>query len=122
MRYLLLLLLIAAPASAQQVTPNFTTGSMTQTVVTTQVVEETIETERFGGDVEVWNGDNIKAVDANGSASNVTGTGTVFEIVDTSLPWELELITRDAGLIETVDTDRTVTTNSTTNTLSVFSQ
>ena len=122
MRYLILLLLIAAPASAQQVTPNFTTGSMTQTVTTTQVIEEVVAEERFGGEVSVWNGDNIKAVDANGAASNVTGTGTVFHIVDTDLPWELELITRDAGLIETVDIEREITTNSTTNTLSVFSQ
>jgi len=122
MRYLLLLLLIATPASAQQASPNFTTGSMTQTVTTTQVVEEVVETERFGGAVNLWNGDNIKAVDANGAASNVVATGTVFHIVDTDLPWELEIITRAAGLVETIDTDRTVTTNSTTNTLSVFSQ
>ena len=88
----------------------------------TQVIEEVVAEERFGGEVSVWNGDNIKAVDANGAASNVTGTGTVFHIVDTDLPWELELITRDAGLIETVDIEREITTNSTTNTLSVFSQ
>ena len=123
MRYLFLLLLITcSPARAQQVTPNFTTGSMTQTIVTTQVIEEVVETERFGGAVTVWNGDNVKAVDANGADCAITATSAVFEIVDEDLPWELEVIVRAAGVVETVDADRTITTNSTTNTLSVFSQ
>ena len=123
MRYLFLLLLITCvPVKAQQVTPNFTTGSMTQTIVTTQVIEEVVETERFGGAVTVWNGDNVKAIDANGADCAITATSAVFAIVDEDLPWELELITRAAGVVETIDADRTITTNSTTNTLSVFSQ
>jgi len=119
---LLLLLLIAAPVSAQSVTPNFTTGSMTQTVTTTQEVTEVISTERFGSAINVWSGDNIKALDANGAATSVNATGVQFEIVDTALPWELEMTSRAAGLIETIDINRTVETNSVTNTLSVFSQ
>ena len=119
---LLLLLLIAAPVSAQSVTPNFTTGSMTQTVTTTQEVTEVISTERFGSAINVWSGDNIKALDANGAATSVNATGVQFEIVDTALPWELEMTSRAAGLIETIDIDRTVETDSVTNTLSVFSQ
>ncbi len=118
----LLLLLIAAPVSAQSVTPNFTTGSMTQTVTTTQEVTEIISTERFGSAINVWSGDNIKALDANGAATSVNATGVQFEIVDTALPWELEMTSRAAGLIETIDIDRTVETDSVTNTLSVFSQ
>ena len=123
MRYLLLLLLIGvAPARASTVQPNFTTGSMTQTVVTTQTVEESIVTEYLGGDVTVWNGDNVKAVDANGADCDITDTGVECKIVDTGLPWELELITRDAGVVQTIETERTIETDSTTNTLSVFSQ
>ena len=123
MRYLLLLLLIGvAPVKAQSIQPNFTTGSMTQTVVTTQTVEESIVTEYHGGDVTVWNGDNVKAVDANGADCDITDTGVEFKIVDTGLPWELELITRDAGVVQTIETERTIETDSTTNTLSVFSQ
>ena len=123
MRYLLLLLLIGvAPVKAQSVQPNFTTGSMTQTVVTTQTIEETIVTEHLGGDVLVWNGDNVKAVDANGADCDITDTGVEFKVVDTSLPWELELIARDAGVVQTIETERTIETDSTTNTLSVFSQ
>ena len=61
-RLLLSLSIISAPASAQSVTPNFTTGTMTQTVTATQVVNETIAIERFGGAVNVWNGDNVQQI------------------------------------------------------------
>jgi len=127
MKSLIPLLLIAAPVSAQSVTPNFTTGSMTQTVTSTQTVTETNAIERFGGKVETWNGDNIKAIKQNSNGVlvgpvDIKGTDTQFHIVDQDLPWQLEIITRDAGLIETEDLNRTIETESVTNTLSVFSQ
>ena len=50
MKKLLLLLLLAAPVSAQTVTPQFTQGSMQATTTTTIDIERTIETEVFGGD------------------------------------------------------------------------
>mgnify|MGYP003120939761 CR=1 FL=1 len=114
----IILITFAAPAYAQSLTPNFTTGSMTQTVTTTQTVTEVIATERYGGDVQVWNGDNINT-DASGT---ISAGGLTFEVVDEALPWQLEVITRDAGVIETVDIERTIEIESTTNTLSVFSQ
>jgi|TARA_E500000305_G_scaffold111097_1_gene121416 hypothetical protein len=121
--YLLLLLsLIAIPAYAQSVTPNFTTGTMTQTVTTTQSINEVSATERFGGDLTVWNGDNVEAVDDSGNSINIVDTNTEFVIVDTALPWQLEITSREAGLVETIDTTRTIQTDSVTNTLSVFSQ
>ena len=121
---LLILVLMPSQALAQQVTPNFTTGTMTQTVTATQTVNETSVTERFGGAVTIWNGDNIEAVDTNGASIDIaTTTGSVeFHIVDPSHPWQLEISTRAAGLVETVDTTRVITTNTTTNTLSVFAQ
>jgi len=127
MKHLLLLLLISpASAFAQSVTPNFTTGTMTQTVTATQTVNETSVTERFGGDIYVWNGDNMEAIDVNGNSvdiSNISDTADVqFHIVDPTQPWQLEITTRPAGLVETVDVTRTVQTDTTTNTLSVFSQ
>ena len=122
-RLLLLLLISPIAASAQTVTPNFTTGTMTQTVTTTQTVNETSAIERFGGDVNVWNGDNVGAVDANGASVDISyPTGLEFHIVDSTQPWQLEITTRAAGLVETEDTTRTIVTDSVTNTLSVFSQ
>ena len=120
---LFLLLLIPGPAFAQSVTPNFTTGSMTQTVTTTQTISETAAIERFGGAVSTWNGDNVSAVASDGTtAANIVATNTEFFVVDSTQPWQLEIITRAAGLVETEDITRTITTNSTTNTLSVFAQ
>ena len=119
----LLLLLIAAPAAAQSVTPNFTTGSMTQTVTATQTVTEAIAVERFGGAITTWNGDNVSAVGSDGTtAANIIDTDTEFYVVDTTQPWQLEVITRAAGLVETEDITRTINLTTTTNTLSVFSQ
>ena len=126
MKRLLLLLLIAAPVSAQSVTPNFTTGSMTQTVTATQEVTETIAIERFGGAVATWNGDNVQPTSDATAASpltiDLTSSSAQFYVVDASQPWQLEIITRAAGLVETEDVTRTIETNTTTNTLSVFSQ
>ena len=122
MKYLLPLLLIAAPAYAQSATPNFTSGSMTQTTNATQTITEVIAIERMGGEVKTWNGDNVKAIDANGASTNIIDTGTTFEVVDQALPWQLEIITRSAGIVETEDINRTINLTSTTNTLSVFSQ
>ena len=122
-RLLLLLLISPLAASAQSVTPNFTTGTMTQTVTTTQTVNETSAIERFGGDVNVWNGDNVTAIDSNGHSVDITDpTGLEFHIVDSAQPWQLEITTRAAGLVETEDVTRTIVTDSVTNTLSVFSQ
>jgi len=125
-RLLLLLLISPIAASAQTVTPNFTTGTMTQTVTTTQTVNETSAIERFGGNISVWNGDNVEAIDANGHSVNLTTTADPtdleFHIVDATQPWQLEVTTRAAGLVETEDTTRTIVTDSVTNTLSVFSQ
>ena len=121
-KLLFLLLLIGSPAYAQSVTPNFTTGSMTQTVTATQTVTETIAIERLGGAVTTWNGDNVKAIGTSGSAVDITATGTQFHIVDTAEPWQLEIITRAAGIVETEDVSRTIETDTVTNTLSVFSQ
>ena len=122
MKYLLPLLLIAGPVSAQSVTPNFTSGSMTQTTTATQEITEVIAIERFGGAVSTWNGDNVKAVDTNGAVTDIVGTNTTFQVVDADLPWQLEIITRAAGIVETEDVNRTIELTSTTNTLSVFSQ
>ena len=122
MKLLFLLLLIGSPAYAQSVTPNFTTGSMTQTVTATKTVTETIAIERLGGAVTTWNGDNVKAIDTSGSAIDITATGTQFHIVDNAQPWQLEIITRAAGVVETEDVSRTIETDTVTNTLSVFSQ
>ena len=116
MKKLLLLLLLAAPVSAQTVTPQFTQGSMQSTTTTTIDIERTIETEVFGGDYNSWSGSNVTP------SADISGSGTTFSVTTAGDPWSLEITTRDAGVVETIDVTETIDSTSTTTSLSIFSQ
>ena len=116
MKKLLLLLLLAAPASAQTVTPQFTQGSMQSTTTTTIDIERTIETEVYGGDYSSWSGSNVTP------SADIAGSATTFSVEDSDSPWSLEITTRDAGVVETIDITETIESTSTTTSLSIFSQ
>ena len=116
MKKLLLLLLLAAPASAQTVTPQFTQGSMQSTTTTTIDIERTIETEVYGGDYSSWSGSNVTP------SADIAGSGTTFSVETDGDPWSLEITTRDAGVVETIDITETIESTSTTTSLSIFSQ
>lgn len=123
LKLLLSVFFFATPVFAQRVTPNFTTGSMTQTTNSTQTINETISIKRYGGDVTTWKGQNVKAVKtSDGSDGYISNTGTSWEIVNPALEYQLEIVERAAGIVETEDITRTISTTSTTTSLSVFSQ
>lgn len=109
-------LMISAPVGAQTVTPQFTQGSYTATTTTTQTITETVNQEVYGSAINTWSGTNVTP------SADIAGASTTFSVTDNTQPWQLETTTRAAGLIETIDTTRTITTNSTTVGLSVFSQ
>ena len=111
---LLLALLSPAVARANTVTPQFTTGTTT----TTQTIVETEQVQVFGAAVNTWSGSNISAA----ASAGIAGGDAVFTVTDTTLPWSLETTTRAAGLVEQRDYTRNYTINSTTTSLSVFSQ
>ena len=113
---ILLSLLSPAVARANTVTPQFTTGSMQSTTTTTQTVTETIEHDVLGAAVSTWSGTNVEASGAIGAE------GTTFSVIDGSTEWDLQITERSAGTIETISIDRTIETDSTTNTYSIFSQ
>ncbi len=113
---ILLALLSPAVARANTVTPQFTTGSMNSTTTTTQTIVETEQRQVFGAEVKTWSGNNVTA------SGDLAATGTTFSVTDTALPWNLETTTRGAGLVEQIDYTRNFTINSTTTSLSVFSQ
>ena len=116
-KYLLVLMLLFPTAvKANTVTTQFTQGSMNATTTTTQVITETVETEVYGGELKSWSGTNITA------SGDVTDSATTFTITTAGEDWQLETVSRAAGIIETIDIDRTITTNATTTSLSVFSQ
>jgi len=116
MKKLLLLLLLAAPASAQTVTPQFTQGSMQSTTTTTIDIERTIATEVYGGDYSSWSGSNVTP------SSDISGSGTTFSVTTAGDPWSLEITTRSAGVVETIDVTESIDSVSTTTSLSIFSQ
>ena len=116
MKRLILLLMLASPAAAQQVTPNFTQGSMQSTTTTTIDIERTISTEIYGGDYSSWSGSNVTP------SSDISGSGTTFSVTTAGDPWSLEVTTRSAGVVETIDVTESIESVSTTTSLSIFSQ
>ena len=121
---LLLALLSPSVARANQITPAFTQGSMNATTTTVQTVTETIEQKVYGGELQSWSGTNVTATGNDG----IAGSDTVFTVTTAGEDFQLEIVDRAADattglvLLETIDIDRSITTNATTTSLSVFSQ
>ena len=126
-RWLILLALLSpSVARANQITPAFTQGSMNATTTTVQTVTETVEQKVYGGELNSWTGTNVTATSA--SNGGITASDAIFSITTAGEDFQLETVTRAADattglvLLETIDIDRSITTNATTTSLSVFSQ
>ena len=126
-RWLILLALLSpSVARANQITPAFTQGSMNATTTTVQTVTETVEQKVYGGELNSWTGTNVTATSA--SSGGITASDAIFSITTAGEDFQLETVTRAAEattglvLLETIDIDRSITTNATTVSLSVFSQ
>ena len=115
MKRLLLLLFLASPVSAQ-VTPNFTQGSMQSTTTTTIDIDRTIETEVYGGDYSSWSGTNVTP------SGDIADTATTYSVTNAGEQFQLEIVTRDAGLIQESLVTETIEQSTVTTSLSVFSQ
>jgi len=116
MKKLLILFLLASPAAAQQVTPNFTQGSMQSTTTTTVDIERTIEREIMGGDYKSWSGTNVTP------SGDILSDSTTYSVTTAGEQFQLETVVRDAGVVETYSIDEVIESTSTTTSLSVFSQ
>ena len=116
MKKFLILLFLAAPAAAQQVTPNFTQGSMQSTTTTTVDIERTIEREIMGGDYKSWSGTNVTP------SGDILSDSTTYSVTNAGEQFQLETVVRDAGVVETYSIDEVIESTSTTTSLSVFSQ
>ena len=119
----LLLFLLASPtvARAELVQPNFTQGSMNRTTPTTVDVEEEIVTTTYGAALQKWSRDNITHTSA--SSGGIADTDSVFNMTTAGSDFTLEVVTRAASqIIEKTEIDRTIEQESTTVSLSVFSQ
>jgi hypothetical protein len=115
MKRLLVLLMLASPATAQ-VTPNFTQGSMQSTTTTTTDIDRTIATNVYGGDYSSWSGTNVVP------SSDIAGSSTTYSVHTAGDQFQLEIVTRAAGKIQDSLVTETIEQVSTTTSLSVFSQ
>ena len=116
MKRLLVLLMLASPAAAQSVTPNFTQGSMQSTTTTTVDIDRTIATEIYGGAYSSWSGTNVTP------SGDIKDSSTTYSVHTAGDQFQLELVTRAAGVVESIDIDETIQQVSTTTSLSIFSQ
>tara|TARA_Y100001972_G_scaffold88136_1_gene107809 strand:- start:182 stop:553 length:372 start_codon:yes stop_codon:yes gene_type:complete len=123
MKKWLLVFLLASPtvASAEIVTPNFTQGSMNSTTTTTIDIEEEIVTTTYGAALNKWSGDNITHTSA--SSGGIVDEDSIFTLTTAGSDFSLEVVSREASqIIEKTEIDRTIEQESTTVSLSVFSQ
>ena len=116
MKRLLVLLMLASPAAAQSVTPNFTQGSMQSTTTTTIDIDRTIATEVYGGAYTSWSGTNVTP------SGDISNTSTTYSVHTAGDQFQLEIVNRAAGVVESIDIDETIQQSSTTTSLSIFSQ
>ena len=116
MNRLILVLMLASPAAAQQVTPNSTQGSMQSTTTTTVDIDRTIETNIYGGDYKSWSGTNVVP------SGDILNDSTTYSVHTAGEQFQLETVVRDAGVVESISIDEVIESTSTTTLLSVFSQ
>jgi hypothetical protein len=116
-KLLLLSLFLVAPCYANGV-PTWSTGSSNRTENTTQTITRSIVTEKYGSEINTWEGSNISVA----ASAGIAGGDAVFTVDDSSLPWSLNITTRSAGLIEQITQNDTINTTSVITSLSVFSQ
>jgi hypothetical protein len=123
MKKWLLLLMLASPTvvRAELVQPNFTQGSMNSTTTTTVDIEETITTTTYGAALNKWSGDNI--THTSDSSGGIVDEDSIFNMTTAGSDFSLEVVTRAASqIIELTEVERTISQESTTVSLSVFSQ
>jgi hypothetical protein len=116
LKWLLLLSFLTPSAGLAQQAAGFSQGSMHSTTTTEQTIEETIAIERFGSKLESWSGTNVTP------SAEINNTSTTYSIHTAGDEFQLEIISRAAGIVETEDITRTIDTTSTTTSLSVFSK
>ena len=117
-KLILLSLFLIAPCYANTV-PSWTTGSSNRTENTTQTINRTIVTEKYGAAVESWEASNISVA----ASAGIAGGDAVFTVEDTTADWSLSITTKAASqMVEKITQNDTITTTSVITSLSVFSQ
>ena len=119
-KLLLLSLFLAAPCYANTV-PSWTTGSSNRTENTTQTIDRTIVTVKYGSALNTYEGTNITVTSA--TSGGITASDAIFTPTDNTAEWSLSTTTRAASAItEQITQTDDITTTSVITSLSVFSQ
>ena len=122
MKKFALSILLALPVSVNaNPIPTWTTGSSNRTENTTQTIDRTIVTEKYGSALNTWEATNITATSA--TSGGITAEDVVFTPTDTDAEWTLSVTTRAASaLTEQITQTDDITTTCVITSLSVFSQ
>ena len=121
MRHITPVLLLAAgvictPAYAESVVPNFTRGTINATTESTTRIVETIR------QVEYSTGTSYTVTGTNINIPGTPSPGANYTIMDQGAPFQFSETYLGTGLAKETWIDRTTETNSTTTSISVFTQ
>ena len=89
---------------------------MQSTTTTTVDIDRTIATNVYGGDYSSWSGTNVTP------SGDIADTATTYSVTNAGEQFQLEIVVRDAGLIQESLVTETIEQNTVTTSLSVFSQ
>jgi hypothetical protein len=107
---------ICTPAYANNVVPNFTRGTINATTESTTRIVETIR------QVEYTTGTSYTVTGTNINIPGTPSPGANYTIMDQGAPFQFSETYLGSGLAKETWIDRTTETNSTTTSISVFTQ
>jgi len=107
---------ICTPAYAESVVPNFTRGTINATTETTTKIVETIR------QVEYTTGTSYTVTGTNINIPGTPAAGTNYSIMNQGAPFQFSETILGTGVAKETWIDRTTEQQSTTNSVSVFTQ
>jgi hypothetical protein len=112
----LILLGFSSPTLAESVVPNFTRGTINSTTESTTKIIETIR------QVEYTTGESYTVTGTNINIPSIPQRGANYSIIDQGAPFQFSETYLGPGMAKETWIDRTTETNSTTTSISVFTQ
>ena len=109
-------LVFCAPTHAASVVPNFTRGTVTSETTSTQTVVELIR------EVTYTTGESYTVSGTNINIPNNPQLGANYTIVNQGAPFQFSETYLGPGIASEIEIDRTITTESFTTSVSVFTQ
>jgi hypothetical protein len=107
---------ICTPAHANTVVPNFTRGTINSTTESTTKIVETIK------QIEYTTGSSYTVTGTNINIPSTPQQGANYTIMEQGAPFQFSETYLGPGVAKETWIDRTTETNSTTNSISVFTQ